>query len=109
MTAIDWVIGVIVCVLVAIPFVGWVATFVLVRAAMQRPHIAFLTDRALSMALKSAGSSIIGLLAANSYLMWADIERPWSTLLVALALLLLEVPAIVFLWFYATGRFRDFD
>lgn len=107
MTALDWVIALVVALLVAIPFVGWTATFILVRAAVKRPYITFLTDRALSMALKSAGSSIIAAVAVNSYLMFVPIERPWSTLIVAVALLMLEVPAILFLWLYATGRFGD--
>lgn len=106
---IQMLIAVLIGVLVALPVVGWMGTVVLVRAARQRPHITFLTDRAISMALKSAGSSIIAALAINGVLMFVHIERPWSTLIIAIAILLLEVPALLFVVLYLTGRFRDYD
>ena len=107
MSPVEAMIVVLVTLLIVLPIVGWANTVVLVRAARQRPYITFLTDRAISMALKSVGSSLIAALAINSVLDLVDLDRPWSTLLVAIAIVLIELPAALFTVLYVTGQFED--
>lgn len=107
MSPVEWIIAVLVGLLIVLPVVGWVATGVLVRAARQRPYITFLTDRAVSMALKSVGSSLIAALAINGVLDLVELERPLGTLLVAVAIVLIEIPAALFTVLYLTGQFGD--
>lgn len=91
--------------LVIVPAFSWVTTFLLIALAKQRPFITALTERAFSATFKSVGSTIIALLVLNSYLHWFDLQRPWNILVIGVALLLLEIPALVWLLLYLTDRF----
>ena len=86
--------------LVAVAVISWVITVLLFTFARPSPHITALSERAGSAFCKSVGSSIVAVVVLNTYFHWFQLERPWSVLVIGCALLLLEVPALVWLWVY---------
>lgn len=86
--------------LVAVAGISWVSTTLLLAFARPAPRITALSERAGSALCKSIGSSVIAVLVLNSYTHWFQLERPWTTLVLGCALLLLELPALVWLWVY---------
>lgn len=96
-----------VVVLILLPAISTIAAAILVRAARQRPPIRFLTERAGVAVVTTIAGWIIAALAANSLVRVLPLERPWTTLLVILALLLFTAPGPVFLVLYHLGYLRD--
>lgn len=94
-------------VLIILPIVSTAAAVVLVRAACQQPPIRALTERAAVAVVATVAGWIIAILAANSLLRFLPLERPWTTLLAIVALILFTAPGPVFLVLYWLGYLRD--
>jgi hypothetical protein len=100
------VVNVLIVALIVIPIVSWATAIILIRLAIQKPYITSLTERAISGVLKAVGSTGVAFIALNTLQHWIDVPRPWGIGILAICLLILEIPAAVWLSLYYTSRFR---
>lgn len=88
--------------LAVIPIVSWIVSAILGYRALLRPYIAALVERAVVSVLGSVASTVIAVLVINSYWRWFHLDSPWSLALIAVALLLLEIPSLIWIVLYLT-------
>lgn len=100
-----WIIGGLLL-LAVVPHL--LAYYILHHAAWNQERISALDERLNAARWWSAGSATIALLVINAILgRPIDIQPPWSQLVVGFALLAGSIPAVLFLYRYFTGGFRD--
>ena len=93
---------------VALPPIMQFAAMVILHRANSGSPIMALLERLRVAQAGFAGSLIIAVLATNGALGFPiPLRPPGSTVVVALALLIIAAPAGVFVWLYLTGRFGD--
>jgi hypothetical protein len=90
--------------LIGLAVMDWVATVILVRAAL-RLHEPSLEERATTSVLLSIGASGVAMLA-GAYLLGVSLPQWLSFLLLVAGLVILSAPQLVWLAAYKLGRFR---
>lgn len=103
------VVNLLVAVLIVLPVFSWVSAAILIRLAIKKPYITSLAERAISAVLKAVASTGIALIALNSFLHFWELQRPWGIGILAACLVLLEIPAAIWLSLYYSDRFRGHD
>lgn len=93
--------------MIAVPFDVYVA-YRFVVAALEKPYIAVLTLAALRSVAIAIAAGIAGILGASSIWFAVTGERllvpPWSTVLIAAALILISLPNVYALRLLDEGR-----
>lgn len=101
------VVDVLIFVLIALPLFSVATAVIATRAAVRKPYIPALTERAAAFILKAIASSIVAFLAVNSRLHIVELPRDSGLLGLVVALVLLELPVLVWAYLYWTNRFRE--
>lgn len=108
MTESQWV-NVLIVTLIVIPVFSWTSAAILTWLAIQKPYITSLIERTFSAACKAIGSTIVAFVAINSVTHLVMLPRPWGIGLLAIGLVFLEIPSVVWLLLYWIRRFRGHD
>jgi len=90
--------------LLVLPIIDWIATGVLVILAVQRPRIAFLTERAVIAVVVSGVTTVYGLVALNTQLGFPIFDADTAKVIVRLAIVVLGAAPIVWLALYLRRR-----
>lgn len=87
------------------PVPGWSATIILVAAALRRPRIAALTERAVTAVILSTAATALAVLGF-ARLGRVTVDRDIVTLVLAFVALAVSAPAVVWLVAFLKGSFR---
>lgn len=85
---------------------SWASTFLLVRAALIRPRIGALIDRAIIAAIISAFGTVSMLLVINTETGWAFFALDLATATFRLSVLGLLLVPVLWIVLYVTDRLR---
>lgn len=91
-----------------LPVPGWAATLILLSAALRRPRIAALTERAFASVILSGAASLAAALGF-ARLGRVPVDRDLATLVLAAICLAVSVPALLWLAKFVRGDFGRGD
>ena len=90
--------------LFVLPVPGWVATVILVRAALHRPRIAALSERAFAAVVLSGAATVAAYLA-SARLGLRDLDTGVAIVLLAAVEVAVSVPSVIWLVRFLRGDF----
>jgi hypothetical protein len=90
------------------PVPGWVATVILLAAALRKPRIAALTERAFAAVILSGAASAAAYLA-SARLGLRDVDNGLAVLLLIAICIAVSIPSLVWLSTFLKGGFGRSD
>lgn len=87
-----------------LPVPGWVATLILVTAALRKPRIPALSERAIAAVVLSGAASLVAFLG-SARLARRPVDADVAVGLLAVACLLISVPSLIWLLRFLRGDF----
>lgn len=87
-----------------LPVPGWVATLILLSAALRKPRIPALTERALAAVVLSGAASLVAFLG-SARLAHRPVDPDLAVLMLALVCFAISVPSLVWLARFLRGDF----
>jgi hypothetical protein len=90
--------------LVILPFIDWTAAILLLLLARQEPHIDFLTERAAIAVVTAIMTTVYALVALNTQLDFAVLDRDVALVVVRSAVIFLGLMPIFWLLLFLSRR-----
>lgn len=98
------VIDAIAFLLFLLPVPGWVATLILLAAAMRKPRIAALTERAVAAVVLSGAASLVAFLG-SARLARRPVDPDEAVIILAIVCLAISIPSLIWLVRFLRGDF----